>query len=152
MNLPERSGGEGNFLYRDEPVEELASELALDDAAYVDESFCWDFVLKSCQLLAISSGKTSTRDERNWPTLMSTPPIFDGRASGSLRRFDVGGPIACVLPGSAARSWEEPFPSDELERHGQKKRTIRRYRCEGVTRRLDSTAPEPHLRKVRLLP
>jgi PadR family transcriptional regulator PadR len=29
---------------------------------------------------------------------------------------------------------------------------MRRYRCEGVTRRLDSTAPEPHLRKVRILP
>jgi hypothetical protein len=34
----------------------------------------------------------------------------------------------------------------------KKKRTIRRYRYEGVTRRLDSTAPEPHLRKVRPLP
>src|SRR4029453_18360469 len=83
---------------------------------------------------------------------MSTPPI----TMASVRK------VAAIRRRRADRVRSARFRSPSLGKsHSQamswsvtveKKRTIRRYRCEGVTRRLDSTAPEPHLRKVRLLP
>src|SRR5262245_39171082 len=83
--------------------------------------------------LVISSGKTSTREERNWPTLMSTPPISMARvrklAAIRCKRADrvrsdrLRSPILGKSH-SQAMSWSATV---------EKKRTMRRYRCEGLT-------------------
>src|SRR5262245_18288121 len=120
MNLPERRGGEGHFLNRDEPVEELATELALNDAAYVDEGFSWDFVLESCQLFGDFLGQDIHPRREELADLDEHAAHLDGERSeacGDLTQA-FRSRAFCATP--QPDLVEEPFPSDELERHDRK--------------------------------